>query len=215
MSGICYRCFKSKEACLCSYIKELDTGVKFVILIHPREARLMKTGTGRIAHLSLKDSELIQGCSFNENERVNKLLSDPAYHPFLLYPGNGAITTDSKAFREKISGKIPMIIILDGTWSQAKKMLKYSPNLQSIDRLSFNKGYSSRFIFKREPTFDAISTIEACYYNIKEMGELGLASSDGADNLISVFDRMVSFQLECERKRRELNAPERVPLQIN
>ncbi|MCR5731930.1 MAG: DTW domain-containing protein [Sphaerochaetaceae bacterium] len=212
MSGTCYRCFKSKEACLCEYIKELDTGVKFIILIHPHEARLMRTGTGRLAHLSLKDSELIQGVNFTENERLNTLLSDPTYYPLLLYPGENAITAQSDNFKNKLEGRIPMVIILDGTWSEAKKMLKYSINLQSLPRLSFNRGYRSRFIFKKEPTPDAISTIEACYYLIKELEEIGMANGDEAYNMMALFDRMVNFQLECERKRRLLNAPERVPL---
>ncbi len=212
MSGTCYRCFKSKEACLCPYIKSIDTGIKFVILIHPREARLMRTGTGRITHLSLKDSELIQGIDFTENERVRELLSDGNYFPMLLYPGKDAMTTSTPGFRERLEGRKPMVILLDGTWNEAKNMLKYSPNLQTLPRLSFNRGYRTRFVFKREPTPDAISTIESCYYLIQEMGEIGMARTEGSENLMALFDRMVKFQLDCEQERRRLDAPERVAL---
>lgn len=34
MSEMCYRCFRPKSNCLCPYIHEADTGVKFVILMH-------------------------------------------------------------------------------------------------------------------------------------------------------------------------------------
>ncbi len=212
MSGTCYRCFKAKEACLCPYIKELDTGVKFVILIHPHEARLMRTGTGRIAHLSLKDSELIQGVDFTDNERVIKLLNDRTYYPMLLYPGESATTTSDPLFRRRLGGRKLLVVILDGTWAEAKKMLKFSPNLQTLPRLSFNRGYRTHFVFKREPTPDAISTIESCYYLVKELGEIGVADSTGAENMMDVFDRMVKFQLDCEFERRRLDAPERVAL---
>lgn len=212
MSGTCYRCFKAREACLCPYIRELDTGVKFVILIHPHEARLMRTGTGRIAHLSLRESELIQGVDFTENERLAQLLSDESYYPVLLYPGESARTTSDPAFRESLGSRRLLVIILDGTWAEAKKMLKFSTNLQALPRLSFNRGYRTHFVFKREPSPDAISTIESCYYLIKELGEIGVADTNGAENLMSVFERMVKFQLDCEYERRRLDAPERVVL---
>lgn len=202
MSGTCYRCFKAKEACLCPYIKELDTSVKFVILIHPVEARHERTGTGRLAHLSLKDSELIVGVDFNQNERVKELMEDPQYFPVLLYPGEDAFAATDTKLKEALGNRKLLVFVVDGTWAQAKKMLKLSTCLHTLPKLSFRAGYRTRFVFKKEPQPDYISTIESCHYLVKELATVGIARDEGIENLMSIFDRMVAFQLESEKARR-------------
>lgn len=209
MSDTCYRCFKAKEACLCPYIHAFDPGVKFILLMHPQEAHAMRTGTGRIAHLALEESEIIIGIDFTENTHLNALISDPSYYPLLLFPGKEAYTATDPAFKAVLKGRKPLIILIDGTWSQAKKMLRLSTNLHTLQKLSFNAGYRSRFTFKKEPKPDFISTIESCYYLIKELACEGLASDNGAENLMEIFDRMVAFQLEAEKARRDAMGDEK------
>ncbi|HPO02271.1 MAG TPA: DTW domain-containing protein, partial [Treponemataceae bacterium] len=62
----CYRCYKPQKACLCDYIRPIDTGIKFVLLMHPKEAYQQKTGTGRLASQSLIDSEILIGIDFTD-----------------------------------------------------------------------------------------------------------------------------------------------------
>ena len=87
MSEMCYNCFKPKSACLCSYTKEIDPGIKFVLLMHQKEAKRQRTGTGHIAKISLKDSEILVGFEFEHNKRLQELLHDPQYFPVMMYPG--------------------------------------------------------------------------------------------------------------------------------
>ena len=49
MREICYKCLRSKENCFCRFLNPFDSGIKFVILMHPKEAKRQRTGTGRIA----------------------------------------------------------------------------------------------------------------------------------------------------------------------
>ena len=83
----CYRCFWPKRLCWCGSIRPMATRTKIVILIHPKEWKEQRTGTGRLTHLCLADSELIMGVGFDEHERVQELINDPANFPMLLYPG--------------------------------------------------------------------------------------------------------------------------------
>ena len=70
----CYRCFRPVKACLCKHITPIDTGIKFVFLMHPKEAYRQRTGTGRLANISLIDSEIIVGIDFTDNARLNELI---------------------------------------------------------------------------------------------------------------------------------------------
>ena len=47
--------------------------------MHPKEAYKQKTGTGRLAHLTLEDSEIIVGVDFTDNPRLNTLITDEKY----------------------------------------------------------------------------------------------------------------------------------------
>ena len=202
MSERCYKCFKPASNCLCRFTRELDPGVKFVFLMHPKEAKRNRTGTGQLAHISLKDSEIIQGLDFSQNARLQELLQDPKYFPMMMYPGKEAWNAKKEGFKEAVGSRIPLIIILDATWFCAKKMIDHNPFLLDYPRLSFFGDYRSIFTFKHEPKPEYISTIESCYYMIKELQTCGLANADvNPEPLMDVFKEMIKFQLTAENER--------------
>jgi DTW domain-containing protein YfiP len=210
MSEMCYRCFKPKSNCLCPYIKEADTGVKFIILMHPKEAFHQRTGTGRITALSLKESEIIIGVDFTQDTKVNALLSDPSYFPVLLYPGVDAYTADSPSLKIELGTRKLLVFVVDGTWPLAAKMVRLSKNLQKLPKLSFTKGYVSNYTFKKEPEPSCLSTIESCYYLVKELQEAGIAKDADVSSMPLVFRKLVEHQMESEKERRavEGNGPQ-------
>jgi len=207
MSERCFKCFKPKSVCLCRFARELETGVKFVFLMHPKEFRRTRTGTGYLAHSCLKDSEIIVGQDFSANQRLNQLLQAPEYLPFLMYPGEDAINViDGKAegkLEELVKGgKKLLILILDATWFCAKKLIEKNPFLLDLPKLSFKGDYRSIFTFKREPRPEYISTIECCYYFIKEMQEAGLITKElDPEPLMKIFKEMIKLQLTAENER--------------
>ena len=202
MSERCYKCFKPASNCLCRFTKELDPGVKFLFLMHPKEAKRNRTGTGQLAHISLKGSEIIQGLDFSQNTRLQELLHDPKYFPMMMYPGVDAWNAKKEGFKEAVGDRIPLIIILDATWFCAKKMIEHNPFLLEYPRLSFFGDYRSIFTFKHEPRPEYISTIESCYYMIKELQTCGLAdTSVDPEPLMNVFKEMIKFQLTAENER--------------
>ena len=209
MSERCFKCFKPKSVCLCKYGKELDTGVKFVFLMHPKEFRRQRTGTGYLSHLCLKDSEVIVGLDFTKNARFQQLMADTQYFPMLMYPGPDAIT--AKTVLQKLTPtenatpapqKKLLLIILDATWFCAKKMIEHNPFLLELPKLSFEGSYRSIFTFKREPSPECISTIECCYYIIKEFQSAGFVDKSlDPEPLMNIFKAMIKLQLTAENER--------------
>lgn len=212
--SFCPVCFKSKASCLCEYIKPFDSQIKFVLLMHPKEARQMRTGTGRLTKLTLLNSEVIIGEEFSNNERLKELLADNQYFPLLLYPGVDAYT--AKELKPLVTDKKLLIIVIDGTWFLANKMIRLSPNLKELNKISFTSGYRSQFKFKHQPQEECLSTIESCYYLIKELQESEVISSSfSPEPLMEVFNRMVDFQLECEQLRHTLIGYKRDTVRIS
>ncbi|ANQ51993.2 DTW domain-containing protein [Flammeovirga sp. MY04] len=194
----CYKCMRPESSCICKHTNPILTNTRFVFLMHPKEHHKEKNGTGHMAHLQLKNSEIIVDVDFTENRRVNEILNDESNASFLLYPGkeNFNLSIKSQSEMNSFLGKTPYIFILDGTWPLARKMLRLSTNLQKIPRVSFDNEIQSKFIIKQQPESLCLSTIESVYTVINLLVDNKLENCSTSDFLLP-FEKMLEYQVEC------------------
>jgi len=194
----CLTCLWPKEHCMCKYIKPFHSDIKFVILIHPKEAKQEKSGTGRLTVASIINSDLIMGINFTDNKTVNDYLQDERYFPAVLYPGTNSINVSQGEFgKEMLGGKQLLVFLIDGTWSCAKKMMKESKNLHSIPWISFSSTKRSEFAIKQQPHELCLSTLESVHFLIDEWHRIHNIADHSHDTLLEVFREMISFQINC------------------
>ncbi len=202
MSERCLKCFRPVDNCYCKDITPIVSGVKFVFLMHPHEAKNQRTGTGRLSSLSLTDSEIIVDKSFDNNLRTRELISNPSYYSMLLYPGDDAHRAESFSFKKEMNGRALLIFLIDGTWREARRMIYLSPSLEKLPKLSFSREYRSRFSIKTQPKDYCLSTIESSYYLLKELRDAGVCDSHlNVEGLMEVLKKMVDFQIKCRTDR--------------
>jgi len=165
--------------------------------MHPKEYKKQKNGTGYMTKLQLKNSEIIVGVDFTNNNRVNELLNKANSSSFLLYPGKDNFNLSIRKSSELNSfmGTNPHLFILEGTWPCARKMLKLSTNLQELKRVSFDNKIKSKFIIKQQPDPLCLSTIESVYTVINLLKEGDLEQCD-TDRFLIPFEKMIEYQLE-------------------
>ncbi len=166
--------------------------------MHPKEAKRTRNGTGRLAHLALRNSEIIMGVDFSDDPRVYALLADPQFSSCILYPGK--ISLEPSIFLAEVSAlktRTPLVFVIDGTWTAAKKMMKLSQNLHSLPRIALSPSHPSQFVIKRQPNPLCMSTIESVAILLTEMENLGLESIQGRhENLLEILERVVQTQLD-------------------
>lgn len=202
MREVCYKCFRPKSSCLCEYTKQIKTGVKFVLLMHPKEAKKQRTGTGRITNNSLVDSEILVDLDFTNNSRLHKLLNDEQYYPMMLFPGKDAVNAKFENFCQNVGKKKLLVLVIDGTWGCAKTLIYKNQFLLKLPKLSFYGDYRSIFTFKKEPKPECISTIESCYYLVKELQSVGMVDKNvNVEPMMDVFKKLVIYQLNAENER--------------
>jgi DTW domain-containing protein YfiP len=167
-------------ACWCAGIVPIPSRTRVVILQHPREHR-MPIGTGRMARLSLSNSELHLGLRF-DTDRLAAILVDAA----LLYPG-----ADARPPAEFAEVRPRSLVVLDGTWVEARKLLRHNPVLQALPRIGFVPSVASAYTIRRPPAPHCWSTIEAVAY------VLGILEGDPERfaPLLVPFHRLVARQL--------------------
>ena len=193
----CYKCMRPSSTCICNLISPIQTKTRFIILMHPKEFKKEKNGTGHMTNLQLENSEIIVGVDFTNNHRVNEILSKENNCSFLLYPGKNSFNLSTRKRTETASflGSNPHIFLLDGTWPCVRKMLKLSKNLQRLKRVSFDNTIKSKFIIKQQPASLCLSTIESVYTVLNLLKQGGLEQCKTKDFLIP-FEKMIEYQLD-------------------
>jgi DTW domain-containing protein len=196
---ICLACRRPKETCLCPSEPPLRTRTKIVLLMHPKEWRRQRCGTGRLACLHLADAEIIQGVAFDTNARVRELIDDPANFPALLYPGEGALdlsaTESATKLAAAVSGRRITAFLVDATWACSKSVLRESPGLLRLPRLMFTPKTPSRWIIKRQPGPLCLSTIETIHELLCALESAGLETYSEKERLLDAFAAMQNYQV--------------------
>ncbi|MBI2522192.1 MAG: DTW domain-containing protein [Bdellovibrio sp.] len=149
---VCVKCLRPHSCCFCDSIVPFESQSSLRILMHPKEARKEKVGTGRLANLCCVQSKIIVGVNFSQNPEVQQILNDKQYFPILLYPGEGAhnLSHGPLPFHQ-LSYQRPLFFVIDGTWPCAKTMMRESEVLHPLPRVSFDNSKVSRFAIKQQP----------------------------------------------------------------
>ncbi len=169
-----------------------------MFLMHPKEFKQEKAATGRLTHLCLPNSAIHVGIEFDRNEAVQEIIADPKNFAVLLYPGTHARNLSEGALTAAELGKRQLVVLLlDATWSCARKMLRLSPTLQRLPRVMFNATARSRYVIKQQPQDGCLSTLEATHQLLQTLERAGLDTYPLPAQLLALFDRMQEFQMRC------------------
>ena len=186
----CSRCQRPQSACLCHVIETIDNRVELVILQHPSEQKHAK-GTARLLQLSLQRCELWIGEDFSEHAGLQALLADPGRRVFLLYPGEQAVSATAVARDIEADGWMATVILLDGTWKKAYKLLCLNPVLATLPKIAIAPPAGSNYRIRKAPRQDSLSSVEA---GAAVLGELEGDHPKFAP-LLRAFDYLVDYQL--------------------
>ena len=181
---------------MCYHVRPIKTKTKFVILMHPKEYRKIKNGTGHLTHLSLPNSELYVGIDFSTHKRVNELLDDAQNLCYLLYPDQNSIEINSHKLSSE--DKNVVIFIIDSTWACAKKMLRESTNIALLQSISFTHTKTSKFAIKEQPAEYCLSTIEStlCVLELMNQNSDEMIEKSSLAEFLHPFKKMIEFQIE-------------------
>src|SRR6201996_852012 len=204
----CPDCHKPPALCICDSIAPIENRVSLLILQHPQEQD-RALGTARLTALHFKDAVLKIGLSWPS---LSKALGRPVPDPSrwaVLYLGSakvadletdrdivainrkGEIEENQRAILKDIEG----IVLLDGTWSQAKALWWRNAWMLKCQRVILGPARPSRYgELRREPRRDGLSTIEAAAMLLGSLEK----RPDIAETLHSSFERMLAKYREAQ-----------------
>lgn len=98
---------------------------------------------------------------------------------------------------DQLRHKTLLVVLLDATWSGARKMLRLSKSLQRLPRIMFTPRSGSRYVIKQQPQEGCLSTLEATHELLTVLETSGLDRYPHPTQLLEVFARMQDFQIAC------------------
>jgi len=172
--AICPRCLKPMSLSVCDMITPLPNRVAVLILQHPQEQDKI-LGTARLTAVSLTDVTFRVGLSWPSLAKALGRPADPrrwailhlgALRPADFPKNRDVLVLDRKgeplADQQHALSDIDGIVVLDGTWSQAKTLWWRNPWVLKAQRVALNPKRPSLYgSLRREPRREGLATIEA------------------------------------------------------
>ena len=157
----CPRCLRPTTHCLCALIPSLDSRTRVLLLQHPSEVS-HALNTARLATAGLNNAQLVVGEVFDD---LTTLLNPPGYQARLLFPAD-----DAQPLQVYAPGDLPLLLVVpDGTWRKARKLLHLNPLLAALPRVALADGGISRYRLRKAPGPGALSTVEAIVQALQVM----------------------------------------------
>src|SRR6201996_390445 len=210
----CPRCQKPMPLCICDSVTPIESRISLLILQHPQEQD-RALGTARLTAQHFEQAVVKVGLSWPS---LSKALGRPVPDPSrwaVLYLGSAKVadldtSSDVVAINRKgevednqrgILREIEGIVVLDGTWSQAKALWWRNPWMLKCQRVILGPRQPSRYgHLRREPRRDGLSTIEAAGLVLSRLE----SRPDIAETLNSSFMQMLKKYREAVEQQPSL-----------
>ena len=179
----------------------IDNRIFVLILQHPREKK-EALATAAITRAMLSRAELAVGLSWpNLSQALGRKVDAKRWavlylgsarparfglqHEVIALDRRSEPATDQEAMVKGIDG----VVLLDGTWKEAKTLWWRNPWLLKLRRLVLNPQRQSRYgRIRREPRREALSTLEATALLLSHLD----GGPEAAGALLGALDRLLA-----------------------
>lgn len=159
----CEGCRLRPSHCLCALRPSLPTHAGVCLLMHDAEP-LKPSNTGWLIADTVRETFAFGWSRLEVDKELSTLLCDPQWKPYVVFPSEYAEPADRvvTALSPALSGNSqrPLFILLDATWSEARKMFRKSPYLNKFPVLSLKPEQISRYQLRRSKRDDHFCTSE-------------------------------------------------------
>jgi DTW domain-containing protein YfiP len=210
----CPRCGKPVPLCICDSVEPIKSRTQLLILQHPQEQD-RALGTARLTAQHFKTAVVKIGLSWPSLAKaLGRPVADPSRWAVLylgsvraaeLGHGRDVIAVDRKGepepHQDEILDDIEGVVLLDGTWSQAKALWWRNAWMLKCQRVILDPAAPSRYgKLRKEPRRDGLSTLEAAAMllaRLEHRPEIETA-------LLATFDRMLARFRQVQAERPDL-----------
>ncbi|WP_168012518.1 tRNA-uridine aminocarboxypropyltransferase [Halomonas salinarum] len=206
----CETCRLPALNCLCPYRVEVESLARCWLITHPLE-HFKPTNTGRLIADVLPSTEVFTWYRTEPDERLLALLADERFAPFVIFPDDQPDYADRVVGIEAVhdakdpatgtGARMPVFIILDGTWRQARRIFRRSQYLDRLPVLPLSTERETRYRLRKPASSAHLCTAEVAAELLRQAGDV-----EAGDVLDDYFDAF-NDSYGASRRHSRLQAP--------
>lgn len=180
--------------CLCQWRPLVSARSGMCLIMHDVEP-LKPSNTGWLIADTIADTHAFAWSRTELDPRLPELLNDPQWQPYLVFPGEFVAPERVVQQVEIPTNKRPLFVLLDATWTEARKMFRKSPYLEQLPVLSLTPEQSSRYTLRRSKRDDHFCTAEVAALCLELAGDdLACAALDAYLDVFTTHYLAAKFQ---------------------
>lgn len=152
----CQHCLLPERHCLCATLAPQAARSRFCLVMYDTEP-LKPSNTGRLIADILPTTQAFLWSRTEPPAELLAAVNSSSHQPMVVFPGHYATPPRQVLTEPPHLGKPPLFIMLDGTWSEARKMFRKSPWLDAFPVISVDVTAPSRYTLR-----EAHSTAHHC-----------------------------------------------------
>ena len=196
-SARCTGCRLIASHCICALRPRVPTQAGVCLIMGDIEA-LKPSNTGWLIADVVADTYAFGWARTAVDPALLALLADPQWHPYVVFPAEYAdpqrVVNDVVPAAPAAGGRRPLFVLLDGTWSEARKMFRKSPYLDRLPVLSLHPDHVSGYRLRRSSHEHHFCTSEVAALCLALAGE-----RRAADTLAAWLDVFSAHYLSVKR----------------
>ena len=182
----CHTCRVIESHCLCSWRPRVNSR-SGVCLIMTKKEVFKPSNTGWLIADVVSDNFAFIWSRTETDEALLALLSDPQWQPSLVVPGEYVEPGRVTHTVDIDSSKRPLFILLDATWTEARKIFRKSPYFDALPILSLLPEKLSRYRLRRSTRSEHLCTAEVASLCLDLAGDS--QASTALDAYFDVFSQ--------------------------
>lgn len=191
--------------CLCPYQASADSEARIWLITHPLEHH-KPTNTGRLIRDVLPATEVFTWYRTAPDARLLALLDDTRFAPFVIFPDDQPdyaerVVGMEAVHQAKAGDRMPVFILLDGTWRQARRIFRKSPYLDRLPVLPLATERLTRYRLRKPASAAHLCTAEVGAELLRQSGD-----KDAAQVLDDYFDAF-NVSYDASRRYEKLEVP--------
>ncbi|NMH65066.1 tRNA-uridine aminocarboxypropyltransferase [Shewanella salipaludis] len=159
----CSVCHYPQSACVCASIRPLQPKTRLLVLQHPSEVGHAKNSV-RLLSLVIPQTLVYVGETPEDFAELRQYLARLERPVYLVYPSEKSVQVQQAAPAADC-----VLLLLDGTWRKAFRLLQLNPWLQQYPALHLDLEQSSNYRIRKASRSDSLSTLEAAAHMLRAL----------------------------------------------
>lgn len=192
----CPECLLALDKCVCGLIEPMQTDIAVLMLMYHAEY-YKPSNTGQLICDAIADNFAFRWHRTELEPELAAVLNDPKWFPIIIFPHDNLTPErkiDAIPEAQELNGRRPLLIFLDGTWRQAKKMFIKSPYLDNFPVLQISGIDKGEYQLRESYHEHHLSTVEVAQAILAQSGE-----TEAADRLGQLFKTFRTGYKEYKR----------------